>query len=150
MEVGGSITDVLKQKGSNEVWSVEPTATVFEAIRLMSDKHVGALLVISEGKLTGLISERDYARSVDLQGKSSQQTQVLEIMTTPVLFVSPQRSVDDCMRIMTDGRIRHLPVVEGDQVVGLVSIGDLVRWVITQQAETIRQLTSYITGGYPD
>ena len=150
MEVGGSITDVLKQKASNEVWSVGPTATVFEAIRLMSDKRVGALLVISEGKLTGLISERDYARSVDLQGKSSKQTQVLEIMTTPVLFVSPQRSVDDCMRIMTDGRIRHLPVVEGDQVVGLVSIGDLVRWVITQQAETMRQLTSYITGGYPD
>ena len=150
MEVGGSITDVLKQKGSNEVWWVEPTATVFEAISLMSDKRVGALLVIAEGKLTGLISERDYARSVDLQGKASRQTQVLEIMTTPVLFVSPQRSVDDCMRIMTDGRIRHLPVVEGDQVVGLVSIGDLVRWVITQQAETIRQLTSYITGGYPD
>ena len=150
MEVGGSITDVLKQKGSNEVWWVEPTATVFEAISLMSDKRIGALLVISEGKLTGLVSERDYARSVDLQGKASRQTQVLEIMTTPVLFVSPQRSVDDCMRIMTDGRIRHLPVVEGDQVVGLVSIGDLVRWVITQQAETMRQLTSYITGGYPD
>jgi CBS domain-containing protein len=147
MEVSGSIRDVLKLKGSTEVWSVDPKATVFEAIGIMADKHVGALLVLSEGRLAGLISERDYARSVDLKGKSSKQIQVTEIMTSPVLFVAPQRSVGDCMRIMTDGRIRHLPVVEGDQVVGLVSIGDLVRWVITQQAETIRQLTSYITGG---
>src|ERR1051325_5134249 len=121
MDVAGSIKDVLKQKGSQEVGSVQPTATVFEAIELMAEKGVGALLVISDGQLAGVISERDYIRGVELKGKSSHQTQVSEIMTNPVLFVSPQRSVGECMRIMTDGRVRHLPVVESGRVGGIVS-----------------------------
>ncbi len=150
MEVAGSISDVLKQKGSEDVWWVEPNATVFDAIKMMSERHVGALLVMSDGKLAGLISERDYARRVDLEGKSSERTQVMEIMTSPVVFVAPDRSVGECMRIMTDSRIRHLPIVENDRVLGVVSIGDLVKWVISQQADTIRHLTSYITGAPPD
>ena len=148
MEVGGTIRDILKHKG-NEIWSVTPTATVYDAIDMMSDKHVGALLVISDGKLVGVISERDYARKVILKGKSSKETQVVEIMTSTVIFVPPQHTVAECMRIMTDNRIRHLPIVEDEKAVGVVSIGDLVKWIISEQEETIHHLTNYITGKYP-
>ena len=143
-----TINSVLELKG-RQVWSVAPTAVVFEAIRAMSHRGVGALLVMSEGKLYGIVSERDYARKVILRDRSSRMTQVREIMTTPVLTVTPNDTVGECMRLMTEHRIRHLPVLSGDCVVGIVSIGDLVNWIVTAQEETIGQLEGYIVGKYP-
>jgi CBS domain-containing protein len=143
-----SINSVLELKG-RQVWSVDPATVVFEAIRTMSNRGVGALLVMSEGRLKGILSERDYARKVILRDRSSKMTQVREIMTTPVLTVTPKDTVEDCMRLMTEYRIRHLPVLEGDRVVGIVSIGDLVNWIVTAQEEMIGQLEGYICGKYP-
>ncbi len=142
------ISLILKHKGGT-VWSVTPTASVYQAIEMMADKQAGALLVISEGKLAGIISERDYTRKVILKGKSSKQTRVKEIMTSPVVFVTPEHTVDECMRVMTRNRIRHLAVVESEKVAGVVSMGDLVHWIISVQEETIGQLENYITGKYP-
>jgi CBS domain-containing protein len=142
------INSVLELKG-RQVWSVAPTTVVFEAIRAMSAKGVGALLVMSEGKLYGIVSERDYARKVILRDRSSRMTQVREIMSTPVLTVTPKDTVGECMRLMTEYRIRHLPVLERDRVVGIVSIGDLVNWIVTAQEEMIGQLEGYIAGKYP-
>jgi CBS domain-containing protein len=144
-ELATTIGTVLKQK-SAEVWSTTPTASVYESIAIMADKKVGALPVIEQGALLGIISERDYARKVILQGRSSKDTLVAEIMTTPVIFISPQHTVADCMRIVSKNRIRHLPVLEKGQVVGMISIGDLVNWVITEQETTIRHLEAYISG----
>jgi CBS domain-containing protein len=143
-----TIGSVLSLKG-RRLWSVAPTATVYEAIEMMSEKGVGALLVMSEGKLAGIISERDYARKVILKDRSSKQTLVREIMACNVITVTPSHYVEECMRTMTENRIRHLPVVDRDQVVGIVSIGDLVNWIITAHEETIGQLQSYIAGNYP-
>jgi CBS domain-containing protein len=148
MELRAPIRPILKHKGTN-VWSVAPSASVYDAIATMSEKHVGALLVIEDGRLVGILSERDYARKVILKGRSSKDTQVIEIMTSPVIYVTPQETVDDCMRMMTTNRVRHLPVVEDEKVVGIVSIGDLVNWVVSAQADAISQLHSYITGTYP-
>ena len=148
MNLVDTVRSVLKQKDQN-IWSVSPEVWVYDAIQMMADKHVGALLVISEGKLLGIISERDYARKVILQGKSSKQTQVKKILTSPVIFVRPEHTVEDCMRIMTNNRIRHLPVVEDEKVVGVVSIGDLVKWIISAHEETIHQLQHYIADSYP-
>jgi CBS domain-containing protein len=139
---------ILKQKGQN-VWYVSPDACVYEAIEIMADKHAGALLVISEGNLVGVVSERDYARKVILQGKSSKETPVKEIMTSPAIFVTPEHTVEDSLRIMTEKHIRHLPVVENGIIAGVVSIGDLVKWMISAQQQTISQLHSYITSQYP-
>ena len=143
-----TIDSILSLKG-RELWFVAPTATVYEAILKMSEKGVGALPVMSGSKLAGIISERDYTRNVILKGRSSKDTLVQEIMTSPVITVTPDHIVEECLRTMTENRIRHLPVVDRGKVVGIVSIGDLVKWIIMEREATIGHLQSYIAGNYP-
>jgi CBS domain-containing protein len=143
-----TIAMILAAKG-NEVFAIPPDSNVFDAIALMAEKQIGAVLVMSGPALLGIVSERDYARKVILQGRSSKETKVSEIMTCSVVTVETADTVEDCMRIMTRRRIRHLPVLESGQLVGLVSIGDLVKALISSQAFTIQQLESFIAGKYP-
>ncbi len=143
----GNIHDILQLKGTT-VWTIRPDATVFEAIQLMADKNIGAVLVTDREKLIGIISERDYTRKVALKGKSSKELKVREILTEKMIHVSPQHTIEECLRLMTDHRVRHLPVLDGDKIAGVISIGDLVNWVISAQNATIRQLETYISG-YP-
>ncbi len=143
----GTINEILRHKGTS-VWTVRPDATVFEAIQIMAEKNVGALLVTEGEKLTGIISERDYTRKVALKGKSSKELRVREILSKDVVRVAPAHTVEECMRLMTEHRIRHLPVIDGEKIAGIISIGDLVNWIISAQSTTIRQLETYISG-YP-
>ena len=145
MNISGTVGAILSQKGC-QIYSVSPDATVFEAIRLMAEKNVGALLVISGENLAGVVSERDYTRKVALKGKSSRETQVREIVSSPVISATPNHSVEECMRLMTSNRVRHLPILDGHKLVGIVSIGDLVNWTISAQDAAIEQLKSYIAG----
>ena len=140
-----TIANLLKNKG-HEVWSVAPTDLVFDAIKSMAEKGVGALLVMDADKLVGIFSERDYARKIVLEGKSSHDTSVADIMTRDVIRASPDQSIEDCMSVMTENHIRHLPVAEDDQIIGVISIGDLVKVIIVEQKELITQLERYISG----
>ena len=141
-----SVNQVLQTKG-HEIWSVTPEILVFDALKLMADKNVGALLVLEGDKLVGIFSERDYARKVILRGKASMDTPVREIMSLQVFYVRPEQTIEECMALMTDRRIRHLPVLENDNVVGVISIGDVVKAIVlSEQKFTIKQLENYITG----
>ncbi len=142
------VSALLHHKGS-VVWSISPEATVFEAIKLMADKNIGALLVVSGDKLLGVFSERDYTRKIALHGKTSKETRVLEVLSSKVISVTPNDSIEECMRLMTEHRVRHLPVLEDKKIVGIVSIGDLVNWIISSQNAEIAQMKQYISGGLP-
>ncbi|PYI54682.1 MAG: histidine kinase [Verrucomicrobia bacterium] len=147
MDVSGTIDAILNQK-SGEIFTIPPDATVFEAIEMMDNKNVGALLVMDGKKLVGMFSERDYTRKIVLRGKRSRETKVAEIMSTNLTITHSREPVEKCLRLMTDKRIRHLPVLDGDRVVGVISIGDLVKWVISCQSAAIAHLENYISGGY--
>ena len=140
------ISALLHHKGT-ALWSIAPEATVFEAIKLMADKNIGSLLVLSGDRLVGVFTERDYTRKIALQGKRSKETQVREILSGKIVSVTPHQTVEECMRLMTENRVRHLPVLESEKVVGVVSIGDLVNWTISAQDAAIAQMEQYIAGG---
>ena len=148
MKLHDSVDRILRQKGS-EVFSISPDATVYEALETLEERNVGALLVMAGDNLVGLLSERDYIRKVKLRGHSSTDVKVEEIMSSPVVTVAPAATVDECMRSMTNKRCRHLPVVDQGKVVGVLSIGDLVNWIMTVQDLTIHELEDYICGKYP-
>jgi len=140
-----SIKQLLQDKGS-EIWKVTQETTVFDALELMAEKNIGALLVFESDKLIGIFSERDYARKVILKGKASKNTLIKEIMSTKVLYIGPEQSIEECMALMTDKRVRHLPVLVGDEVLGVISIGDVVKAIISEQKITIQWLEKYIGG----
>ncbi len=140
------VSSLLHHKGS-VVWSVSPDSSVFDAIKLMAEKNIGALPVISKGALVGIFTERDYTRKIALQGKSSKDTRVWEIISNQIVCVTPDESVEECMRLMTENRVRHLPVVENEKLLGIISIGDLVNWIISSQNSAIEQMEQYIAGG---
>ncbi len=139
------VSSLLQHKGP-ALWSVAPEATVFDAIKLMAEKNIGALPVLSDGKLVGLFTERDYARKIALHGKSSRETRVREVTTGMVLTVQPHDSIEGCMKLMTEHRVRHLPVMDHEALIGIVSIGDLVNWTISAQDAQIAQMEQYIAG----
>jgi CBS domain-containing protein len=141
-----TVTEILKQKGDQAIHALAPTALVFEALQLMAQKNIGALLVMENDRIVGMFSERDYARKVILMERSSKNTPVREIMTTEVIYVRPDQTSEECMALMTENRIRHLPVVDGDKLIGLLSIGDLVKDIISEQKFIIDQLEHYISG----
>jgi CBS domain-containing protein len=141
-----TLRQLLQSKGGG-IWSVTSTSTVFDALRTMAEKNVGALLVIDEGKLVGIVSERDYARKIALKGKSSKDTLINEIMTEKVVYIRPDESIEDCMALMTEKHFRHLPVIDNGTLIGVISIGDVVRSVISEQKFIIAQLENYISGG---
>jgi CBS domain-containing protein len=145
MQLTESIRAILKKK-EGLVCAVSPSASVYTAIAMMAEKQVGALVVLHDDRIVGIISERDYARKVFLKGRSSKETLVSEIMSSPVIVVSPEHTVVECMKIITEHRIRHLPVLEQERLVGVISIGDLVNWILAEQSETIRHLEAYISG----
>lgn len=141
------VIDLLKGKG-HDVWSIGPDASVYEAIELMAEKEVGALMVMEGKMLKGVISERDYARKVILKERSSKNTQVNEIMTTHIVYTHPEQNVEECMALMTEKHVRHLPIIDHGQLIGVISIGDLVKSIIEDQKFTIEQLEQYVSVGY--
>jgi CBS domain-containing protein len=145
MQIVGTVTNLLREKDSH-IWTISPDATVYEAIVLMAEKNIGAVPVVAGEKLLGIISERDYTRKVILRGKSSKKAFVREIMSRELVVVGPEDTVGECMRLVTEKRVRHLPVLENGMLVGVLSTGDLVRWIISAQTATIDQLTKYIFG----
>lgn len=145
MTTSVSIDTILHHKGAN-VWTISPGATVFEAIQLLAQKNIGALPVVEEGKVVGMFSERDYTRKVALAGKTSQKTLVREIISRNVISATPHCTVEECMRLMTENRIRHLPILEDGRLTGVISIGDLVNWIISAQSAAIDQMESYLAG----
>jgi CBS domain-containing protein len=142
-----TIGQLLEAKGK-DIWSISPHVTVFEALRIMAKKDIGALLVIDKDKLVGIFSERDYVQKVILKGKSSKDTNVGELMTTEVFYIDPKNTLHECMAIMTAKHIRHMPVFENDQLIGMLTLGDVVKQIISEQEFTIRELEKYISGGY--
>jgi CBS domain-containing protein len=140
-----TVRELLQAKGY-DIWSVTPDDSVYDALKLMADKNVGAVLVTEAGNLVGILSERDYARKVILKGKTSKDTPVREIMTEKVVYVRPDQTSDECMAVMTDKRVRHLPVIENGQLIGIISIGDVVKEIISHQEFMLEQLENYITG----
>jgi CBS domain-containing protein len=140
-----TVRTVLQAK-KNELWSIHPDAVVFEALKIMAEKNIGALLVMQKETVVGIFSERDYARKIILKGESSRTTAVKDVMTSAVLTVNPEQSIDECMALMTEKHIRHLPVVENGKLIGLISIGDVVKAIISEHKYTIQQLENYITG----
>lgn len=149
MEVSGRVSAILAQRKDQAVWSIGPMATVFEAIDLMSQRNVGALPVVDNGRLVGIISERDYTRKVVLKGKSSKDARVQEIMTGQILTIEPSARVIECMHLITERRVRHLPVLDGNKLVGIISIGDVLKWIISAQGVAIDNLERFITGNEP-
>jgi len=141
-----TVSQILREKGDS-AWSVSPDTKVYDALKLMADKNIGALLVSDGERLVGIFSERDYARKVILKGKSSKTIPVKEIMTEEVLYIRPNHSIEECMAVMTSKRIRHLPVLEANKILGVISIGDVVKAIISEQEFTIKQLENYISGG---
>ena len=148
MEIHGCVRDLLTNKGA-DVWTTTPEQTVYEAVRLMGEKDIGALVVLENHEVVGVLSERDYSRKVVLQDRTSRDTRVGEIITRPAIVVNSSEGIGTCMEIMTSARIRHLPVVDEGKLVGMISIGDLVNWVMHSQRHTIQQLHGYISGEYP-
>ena len=144
-----AISNILHSKHDQAIYVISPSASVYDALRLMAEKNLGALIVLEDDKIVGILSERDYARKGPLMGHASRETQVHQIMTTPVVFITPRHTVDECMAMMTQRHFRHLPVLQGDAVIGVISIGDMVKWVISDQAQTIQTLEGYISGAYP-
>ncbi len=145
MKTIGTIGTLLHHKGET-VWTVSPHATVFEAIQILAQKNIGALPVVEHGRLIGIFSERDYTRKVALAGKSSRGTRVIEILSSDVVSATPHNSIEDCLRMMTEHRVRHLPVLEDQKLVGIISIGDLVNWIISTQTAALDQMEAYIAG----
>ncbi|HEX8141030.1 MAG TPA: CBS domain-containing protein [Pyrinomonadaceae bacterium] len=141
-----TVKDILQVKGK-DVLSITPDVTVYDALKIMADKNVGALVVLDGESVAGIMSERDYARKVILHGKSSREMLAGEIMTSKVYYVSPEQNLQECMALMTDKHVRHLPVLSGEQLVGIISIGDVVKAIIADQEDTIKLLENYITGG---
>jgi len=149
MEIHGTVRDILQTKGE-VVWTTQPATSVYDAIRVMGEKNIGALVVVEKGEVVGVLSERDYSRKVVLQGRTSRDTLVNDILSRPAITVRRKDTIEKCMQLMTSQRIRHLPVVSDDnRPIGLISMGDLVNWVMQSQRHTIMQLQGYITGDYP-
>ena len=148
MEISGTVRQILTSKGTSVI-TITPDAMVFDALTLMGAHNIGALVVTENDRVVGMFSERDYSRRVILQGKTSRTTRVLEILSHPVITIAPEDSIEKCMECMTVHRVRHLPVIDGETLVGVVSIGDVVNWIIHAQRHAIQQLTGYISGKYP-